>query len=84
MEILVNFNSIKRYSTSLEFNNLKNSLKSGGSRIVAIDNLPINSRASNRSNGVWIAHTPSRQARRKGAHTEGASIKNEPSSRRLH
>ena len=28
-----------KYSTLLEFNNLKNSLKSGGSRIVAIDNL---------------------------------------------
>src|ERR1039457_6551005 len=29
-----------RYSTSCEFNNLKNSLKSGGSRIVAIVDLP--------------------------------------------
>ena len=29
-----------RYSTSFEFSNLKNSLKSGGNRIVAIDDLP--------------------------------------------
>ena len=37
---LVRVHSGSKYSTLLEFSNLKNSLKSGGSWIVALDDLP--------------------------------------------